>query len=452
MKRFFTLLTVVFAVTTFVAQAQIDYNDPRFALWGDDAAAREQNLLKSAFLREALDNKMYDQAAGYFQELVTNCPKASEAVFARGVILYKNKIARSKSMDEKKAMVDSLMIVHNLRLKYFADHPTRGRAYILDSQARDYFNFMRSDRDGMRKVFKQAIDEGGAETDPKLVYLYFQNLCEDYKMDLIMAEDVITEYETLTPFFEKLEGDDAKMADDFTMLFTTSGVATCENIESIFAAKLVGEAANDEATLTKAVKLMGRLKCNSPFYVSAAENLYRIAPSASSAMSLASIFQSANEYDKASKYLRDALEAETDVEQREMLNARIALIEMAANRMDSAAAAARESINTPDDTKSDNGIGYFVLAQCYAAAAASCSGFDGQATYWAAYDTMALALANFASDEAEYKSVANQIIASYAAYFPSAEECFFSEVKEGDTFTIKCGIATGINTKVRPRK
>ncbi len=453
MKRFTTLMTVAFMSLCFVAQAQVDFNDPRYAAWGADAQLREQNLLNNTYFKEALDNKLYDEAAALFVKLIVDCPKASEAIFARGIVLYKAKIARAKSMDEKKIMVDSLMFVHDKRLEYYANHAKRGRNYILDSKARDYFNFMKSDRAGLREVFKLAIEAGGQETDLKLVYLYFQNLCDDYKMDEVMADEVMAEFERLMPYFDNLEDGEAKLREDFVNVFSTSGVATCENLEVIYGKQLAENTEENVELLMKAVRLMTRLKCNSQFYVSTAETLYKLAPTSQSAMTLASIFQGQSEYDKAARYLRDALQVEEDMEQRELLNARIALIELAANRPSAAAIAARESINTPDGTKSDNGIGYFVLAQCYAAAAADCGGFEGQATYWAAYDVIALAIANLTGEgESEYRSIARQMQASYAAFFPSSEECFFREIKEGDPYTIKCGLATGLQTTVRVRK
>ncbi len=451
MKRIKLALIMALATVGFAAQAQIDFNDARYAKWGADAASREANMLNSTYLREAIDNKNYDEAARLFNLLATECPTASEAVFARGIVLYKAKIARAKTLSEKKQMVDSLMIVHDLRLKYHSDHPTRGLDYILDGKARDYYNYMKNDRAGLREVFKSAIAASGDQADPQLVYLYFQNLCEDYKVDEVMADEVMNEYDRLSPFFDELEGDEAKLREDFTTTFSVSGVASCENLESIFTAKLSSDPNNVE-TLDKAIKLMNRLKCNTPFYVATAEKLYALAPTSQSAMVLAAIFQKDGDYEKASKYLRDALEAEADIEEREALYSRIALIEMAANRMGAAAAAAREAINTPDDTKSDNGIAYFVLAQCYAAAAAGCPGFEGQATYWAAYDTMSMALANFSSEEGEYKSIAQQSLNAYPSYFPSQEDCFFNEMKNGDSYRVACGAASGVNTTVRVRK
>ena len=45
------------------------------------------------------------------------------------------------------------------------------------------------------------------------------------------------------------------------------------------------------------------------------------------------------------------------------------------------------------------------------------------------------------------KNLAN----SYRSVFPTAEECFFAELKEGATYTINCGLAKGLTTKVRYR-
>ncbi len=451
MKKIRLLLTSAMLVVGYVAQAQVDFNDPQFANWGPDAATREANVLTSTYLKDALNNKDYNDAAAHFQKLITDCPAASEAVFQRGVILYRAKIARAKNLAEKKIMVDSLMIVHDLRLLHFSDHPKRGKEYILDSKVRDFYNYKKNDRAGLRQAFRDAIEGCGESIDAQLVLLYFQNLCEDFKMDEVMADEVMSEYDRLTPYFDSLESEYTKFRDDFTAAFSVSGVATCENLESIFSAKLVATP-DDVDMLTKCSRLMTRLKCATPFYISVVERLYELAPTSQAAMSLAAIFQDKKEYEKAVSYLQKALSTEEDMEEREALNARIALIQLASNNMAEAAAAARESINTPDDTKSDNGIAYFVLSQCYAAAAEKCTGFDTQAMFWVAYDVMESAVRNFTPAESDYKNIAQQSLVAYRNNFPSQEECFFKELKEGDSYMLECGMANGISTSVRIRK
>ncbi len=451
MKRIKLLSIFSMLVMSFTAQAQVDFNDPRYEAWGADAATREANIHTSTYLADAITNRDYNEASTHFKKLIDACPAASEAVFQRGVILYRAKIARAKDLAEKKVMVDSLMIVHDLRLKYFSDHPKRGKEFILDSKVRDFYNYKKSDRAGLRQAFREAIEGCGDKIDVQLVVLYFQNLCEDFKMDEVMSDEVMSEYDRLTPYFDSLESEYTKYRDDFTNAFSLSGVATCENLESIFSAKLVATP-DDVELLTKCSRLMARLRCKTPFYISVIERLYELAPTSQAAMNLAAIFQDKKEYTKAVSYLQKAISTEEDMEEREKLNARIALIELASNNITAAMAAARESINTPDDTKSDNGIAYFVLSQCYAALSNRCTEFDAQAIFWLAYDVMESAVKNFTPEESDYKGIAQQSMVAYRNNFPSQEECFFKELNNGDSYTITCGVASGVKTTVRIRK
>ncbi len=451
MKKLELIIATALMAIGVTAQAQsVDFNNPAYAAWGDTPEAREQNMFTSSYLKVAVDSKDYDKAAGYFQTLIASCPTAAEPIYQRGVVIYKAKIARAKSLSEKKIMVDSLMLVHDLRAMHFGNHATRGMAYIKDSKARDYFQYNKSDREGLREVFKAAIDANPESVDLDLVLLYFQNLCEDYNMDEIFPDVVISEYEALVPIVNRA-GADATAAAKLDSAFGTSGVASCENLERIYKTKLES-APDDINTLAQAVKLMDRAGCTTPFYAQVAEKYYQVKPSSTAAMALAAIFQKEGQYDKASKYLRDALAAESDIEEQEKLHARIALVELAAGRMDAALKAARASLKTEDGTQADNGIALFVIAQCYAASATACEGFEGQAVYWAAFDTMHRATKAFTAEEENYLKPAQAMMASYRQYFPTSEECFFNEVKENETYTVKCGIANGITTTVRIRK
>ncbi len=448
MKKFRLLLAVAFGVIAFGAQAQIDYNDPRWAAWGDTAEARETNMLNNTFLKESITNKDYGQASHYLNEMIKNAPTASQNIYAYGIVLFKNKINRAKSLAEKNASIDSLMLMHDLRLKYFGDHATQGAAYILDSKARLYATYRKADREGMRDVFKEAVKAGGDSAKADLVYIYFQNVCDDYKMDEVMADEVLALYDELSPYFAKLEGEDAEFSSKFEACFGLSGAASCENLESMFTKRLAA-APDDVKLLKQAVALMGRANCDSEFYLASAEKLYTFEKSSESAMGLASAFQNKGEFDKASQYLADALAAESDVEEREKLQTRIALVEMAASRMDKALVAARAAIATEDDTLEDNGIALFVLAQCYAGSARSCSDFDAQAVYWVAADTMNRALQNFTAEEEGYRDPAQKLLANYNASFPTKESGFFNEVAAGSSYRVGCGAAAGISTTAR---
>ena len=443
MKNIRSILLAAAAFCAVSASAQQDFSGPQYAKWGDTPEAREKNILNSNFLKEACDNKDFNAAAQHLKELIEACPDASENIYVRGAVVYKNKINRAKSLAEKKTYVDSLLLMYDLRNRYFGDHPKRGTAYILDRKAREYLTYRPNDRAGIRNAFREAIEAGGAATDPETVVAYFGNLCEDYKnTDEVMPDEIIAEYDRLSPIF----GEGAEeYKSQFDAAFGLSGAASCENLEKLFAAKLAA-APEDETLLAQAVALMSRAKCDGDFYFAIAEKYYEVKPSSETAMFLAQAFQNKGDYTKATKYLNEALSSETDPAEREKLYVRIALVELVANHIPAAAAAARSA----RDLDPEDGVPYFVLAQCYGVSAGQCGGFAGQATFWAAYDTMRKALDLLPSDS-EYAAPARASLASFQSRFPTSEECFFNELQEGARYTVTCGTAAGVATTVRPR-
>lgn len=446
--KFMLVAAGLFVAGTTFAQ---DLSAPQYAKWGETVQERETNLLNSNFLKEEVNNRNYNMAATHFKHLIDKCPAASANTYAYGEMIYKGKIGAAKTLEEKNTMIDSLMLVYDLRIKYFGDHSSKGEAYILDRKARAYTTYKSTDREGMREVCKAAITAAGDAAEPDLVTLYFKNLCDDFKNDEVMADEIIAEYDRLTPIFEKSTSPTAAdFKTQFDACFGFSGAASCENLETLFKKKLAA-APNDETTLSQAVNLMERAQCSGAFYLATAEKLYAVRPSSNSAMKLAQVFQNEGNYDKSLKYLREALAVETNADERESLYVKIALVELVANRTGAAAEAARQAINI----NADNGLAYFVLAQCYASGAGACAGIGGQAVYWAAYDTMQQAIQLLSNskeaDAASYVKNAQSSANAYRYRFPTAEECFFNELAEGSRYKVACGPAAGVTTTVRFR-
>ncbi len=444
MRSFLPLLTVVFATVLSATAVAQDFSDPKYAIWGAPEE-RNENILNSNFFKEAYDNKDYNSAAHYLQLLIERCPKAQMSLYQRGATLYKHKINRAKSIAEKNMYVDSLLLMYDLRNEHFGSHPKYGTPYILDQKAREYLIYKPNDRNGIRTAFIAAISSAAQNASPETVLAYFSNLCNDYQnTDEVMPDEVIAEYERLAPYFaEGSEGFEFK--EQFDAAFGLSGAANCENLEKLFTAKLAA-APDDETIISQAVALMSRANCDSDFYLNLTERYYKLEPSTQTALFLAQAFQAKGEYDKAVLYLSETLATEQDPAERQKVYVRLALIELVANDMRGAALMAREarSLN-PED-----GVPYYILAQTYAATAASCQDFAGQAAFWAAYDTMAKAV-SLLPETSEYLSTAKSSMAQFRQYFPTKEECFFQELKAGDSYTVECGTASGITTTVRLR-
>ena len=451
MKAVKLFIGMAFALVVGSASAQ-DFSDPQYAKWGDTPEHRRENILASTFLKEELNNRNYNQAAKYLQQLLQNCPAASENTYANGIRLYKQKINRARSLAEKNIYVDSLFLLYDIRLQYFGSHPKRGKAYILDRKAREHLTYRESDREGIRKDFEIAIAaqvEANGTADPELVAIYFKNLCDDYSNDLVDAITIVNAYDANAKYFENIDDTQKEFKNQFETCFGASGAASCENLQKIFEPKIAATP-NDEALLANAFGLMSRANCQSDFFLSIGEQYYAMKPESNVAMMLAQGFQNKKDYAKASQYLREALAKETGVEEREKLLVRIGLLEMSQNKYAEAVRSFNASLNV-DDTD-DDGLALYFLAQCYVAGASGCgSALARQATYWVAYDYVNKAIPLLEVTDATIAAQARTLAGRYRSGFPSAEECFFAELKEGSGYVVGCGLAKGIATRVRYR-
>ena len=448
MKSVKVILAAAAMLIGFSASAQDLSDDATYGMWGATVEERQSNISASNYLREAIDARDYATATQYFQQLLNNCPGASQQTFARGVTLYKYKAQRARSVEEKRMYVDSILFIYDQRVIYFGDHPRNGRDYILDMKARDMLRLCTTDRPLLRSGLKEAVDAametGNIHLD--IVSSYFRYLCEDYEYDDSVTSDMIlTEYERLAPLFAEVSAEDEQYKEMFETSFGNSGAASCENLEAIFSAKLEANP-NDEAILAQAVALMSRENCTSDFFFATTEAYYAIHPSSETALFLAQGFQNRGENDKALRYLREALAVETNPTAKEPLYVQIALIEIGNRNYSTAAEAARElrGINP------ENGYAYFILGQCYAASPCQDDRIGGASVYWAAYDAMVQAV-NLLADKPEVQRAAQQMMNAYRAAFPLQETCFFAELTAGERYTVTCGYAAGQSTTVRYR-
>lgn len=449
MKSVKFLLAAAAMLVGFTASAQDFSDDKLYGKWGATAEERASNIGASNFLKESLDAKDYAEATVHFQQLLNNCPAATVNTFTRGTTLYKNRINRARNLDEKRRLVDSLMLIHDLRIQYFGDDARYGRDYILDLKARDVIKYCSSDREFRRETLKSAVDAAIVAKTIKLdiAAMYYKSLCEDFAYDDSITSDmVLAEYERLTPYFDAAT-DEAGLAQKkiFEDSFADSGAANCDNLEALFSEKLAANP-DDTELLSQAVALMSRASCSSDFFFDITERYYTIKPSSETALFLAKGFQERKQNDKALKYLREALAVEADPTKKESLYAQIAIIELSANNYSKAAEAARalHSINP------QNGYSYFVLGQCYASSSCASDKIGGASVYWAAYDAMSQAV-DLLSHEPEVQRVARSLAGAYRSAFPTQETCFFAELSAGQGYTVRCGFASGKSTTVRYR-
>ena len=125
-------------------------------------------------------------------------------------------------------------------------------------------------------------------------------------------------------------------------------------------------------------------------------------------------------------------------------------LEMTTNNYAEAVKALKESIEI--DEAEDDGLALYFLAQCYVAGAKDCgTELAKHSVYWVAYDLVQKAIPMMEVAGISQAEAAKNLANSYRSVFPTAEECFFAELKEGATYTLGCGLAKGLSTRVRYR-
>lgn len=444
MKKFALKLAIVAAALMAAgsASAQQDFGPT----WGATPEEQQENVMNYNFFRDAYNNKDYDEAIKYLPGLLAGAPMATQNLYIYAVGIYDNRILKATSAAEKKARVDSLMMIYDLRMKNFGDKEQSAPAKVLPMKAQAFMDYRPTDRMGVRKVFRDALAELSNSVDADFVNLYFNELTNDYKNDEIEADEYLEEYDKMEALMllpNNAENTEAKST--FEALFISSGAANCENLEKMFRPR-VAAAPDDVDVLKKTVQYLTRGNCKGEFYGEVAENYYKLQPSSETAMILAAYFEEKKDFSKSLQYLKAAIENENDPESKLKLCIRISASELGSGNIRGAADFARQAIAI----NSESGLAYYFLAQAYAQGANACSGFDRQAAFWIVYDTFAKARSLVKPGDAVSASDIESQMGSYRGGFPTKEEAFFRGLSDGQSYHVSCGIVSG-NTTVRTR-
>ncbi len=429
------LATLAFATT---AAAQDYLQDPRY---GKSPEERQENALMLNYFNDAYRANLYDQAAGFLQKLMEREVSASQNLYINGANIYKTRISTSKSVQERNAYVDSLMMIYDARAKHFGDNATRGRGYILSQKANDYAAYRPADQENVFRLYKEAIAASGDNLDPSLVAVYFNLLAENYKQDLVETDELMAEYDRLAAFLDESptpEKEEAKKQLDAILI--ASGAADCENLERLFKPQFEADP-NNLDLVTKIMAMLSRGGCNTDFQLTVAEQYFKLNPSTQTAMALAAAFEDRGDHVKALNYLQEAIAKESNPTEKVNLLIRAASARLASGSPREAAELARQAIGI----NSESGYAHLILANAYAAGTSGCGEFDRQAAFWLVCDELNTAR-NLLSGDATQVANIDKMLGTYRSYWPSNEECFYRGLSSGQGYRVNCGWLSGGTT------
>ncbi len=441
--------------------------------WGSNPEQCKMNL---SVYREFVKQKNYVDALPAWRKTIQLCPKSTKNLYIDGAKIYKFLIKQNKDNKELKSKyVDSLMWVYDMRIKYFGHE-----AENLGKKGVDLYSYDKSRYNEAYEYCKKSYEALGKNTLTPTMFTMFRIAVKKYKKKELDKTQVLDDFTAAMDVYEytinnapakkdslqkladattdprqknkllrkiKRIDKEVKLAKDLRskteLLFTKSGVADCQTLESIYQPKFESHK-EDTVFLKQSLKILYKVGCTeSDLFIKIAEAQYKIKPTETSAYSIAKLLSKKGEYSKAVNYYKKAIELANDSSE-DKPKYYLELATILGTKLNNKAEA-RNYAYKALELKPKWGKPYLLIGSLYASSSKSCGKdkFEQQAVFWSAVDMFIKAK----SVDPEVAGEANKLIGKYSQYFPDKEDAFFHGVKEGDTYQVGCWI--NVKTKAR---
>ncbi|MFC2117913.1 tetratricopeptide repeat protein [Bacteroidota bacterium] len=447
MKKALQSLLLISIISILIST--VSFSQTRSSRYGSDSLKCIRNAsIYSSFYQ----NKEYTSALGPWNETLRICPKFSRNIYTHGRNMFKDRIDSEEDIVKKEELIDSLFLIYDLRIEHFGTYTRFPEGAILGQKGIDMIFYRKEDVEAGYLVLERSIELMGNRSNANVILTYMQCSRQLFVTGLIGTEKIVEDYSLCSDIAEynlkQKPGDQyfTTAKEGIEQHFTNSGAADCEALEDLFKEKFA-ENPDDIDLIKKISKLLSNAECTeSEFYIEAIEALYRLEPTANKAYSMARIFISKEEYDKATEYLNSAINIETDPITKSTYYHLIGSILFSRGDYQKS----REYANKAIQANPDNYDSYILKGNIYVMSSSKFSDdeLEKSSVFWLAVDYFALARSK--TDDPEKIKKANDMIVKYSEYFPNSGQIHFATLKENDTYSIGGWIKE--NTTIRVRK
>ncbi|HIZ88173.1 MAG TPA: hypothetical protein IAC03_08485 [Candidatus Coprenecus pullistercoris] len=393
-----------------------------------------------------------DDAAPNWRNAIKYCPPtASQNMLLDGMKIMRKEIAEFRNNPiRKQELVDTLMMLHRMRIETYPKYAVTATT----NMAVDMMNYSEPGRE--QEVFEalgKALDVAKSKASTSVAVRYMDYAIQLYKSGKLMDQDVFSAFDKSIATLEMVKAakpskqvEDA--ISDVETMFAGSGVASCDNLVSVFQARYDADPTNEEL-LANIAKLFHATGCTDhDLFRQAVEGLYALNPSANSAHLLFQLYSSLPDGgDKAVKYMNEAIasadsDAETDAEYSFEL---ATYLFSKLDRKAEAVAAAKQAANLSSEEWA--GRSYFLIATIWSVTKCQGNPIEERAPFWVATDYMLKAK----NADPSLAGDADVEIARYRQYYPLQSDAFMYDMVAGDGYTVSCG-GMRESTTVRTQK
>lgn len=445
-RKFFTALSASFILLNLSIMAQKGVEDGSKFGKGQDSVRAIQNL---SLYQQFVKQNAYKDALPAWRVLFNEAPRASFNMYIHGVVIYKILMNETKDPVARRAYVDTIMMIYDQRSQYFGK-----RGEVL---ARKAVELRELDETRMAEAYDfimEGIKLDGNNIPDFAINTYMQISLSRYLKNEIDRDQMVNNFATSIDIMEhklKLAKDDKErdafkqIIDNVQLIFSNSGAADCATLVPVLTRKY-DKNPEDIETINGVLNLLRTVKCeDSELFARAAEKLHQKEPSANSAYNLGKYFLARKDFAKTIPYYDQAINLETDDQNKAKYYSELALIYLASERNP---IETRTMANNALRLNPNDGRSLIVIGRLYAIHNKNISDkpFEQVTAYWAAVDKFMQAK----RVDSNVAPEADQLIATYSAYFPTQEEVFFNDLSEGQDFRVPGWINE--STKVRIRK
>lgn len=440
MKRTgFIIAMIVMALSSTSVFAQGKY--------GADSA----NCIKYlSFYKDYFKQKSYSEALPNWREAFKRCPPtANQTMLVDGTTLMRKLISQnSKNPVYREKLVDSLMMIHDIRIANYPKYAVTAR----NNKGLDLANYVQNDPERLYKEYGEIIAGNKTKTKPTILLFYFDSAVELYKNGSLDEEEIIGVYEGCMELLSKMDPKDAadkEMVDDMKVkieeLFASNNIADCDKLIELYTPKFEADPQNIELA-EKIVRFMSAADgcTDNALFISAATSIHKSNPTHASAYTLYKLNASTGKSAEAVKYLQEAIDREdSDAAQDAEYYYELAVYNFKCGNNLAAEQAAKKVI--PLATTSEiKGKTYMLIGTIWGGVRCDGNDIAKRAPYWVAVDYFERAKAA----DPELAAEANKRINEYKKYYPLTADAFMFGVNDGETYQVSCG-GFKANTTVR---
>ena len=398
--------------------------------WGENPTESKGRWM---FLQSSVEEKKYDEAIKPLHWLLKNTPDLNVALYIQSVKILEQNVKIEKNPERKKVLQDSVLWAYDERIKRFGDE-----AFVLNRKGRIALKYLmkrKNKEDELYSLYSRIYELNKDDMLVQNATNYFVSSVSVFKMNKIDKETIISIYSSLLSFLDKKEisfsSNDKKLSIvrknrlKMSKYFDKHIPISCKEIQTYF-----GEDYQTSPTLDKAKSintLLVKKKClDSELFIQTNNKILETEPSSKRYSVAAKLYLNSGKIKESYNYFSKAVELENNDSIKSLLQLELAKISLTIKDYSKAKSEVLSAINL----NSNNKKAYEFLGDLYLVGATSCISSDvlvKKSIYIIAYKQY-LKSGNVTKMESTKKQ------------FPTIEEIFVRNKKEGDIIKVGCWI------------